>query len=93
MSEIGAFLSSEEHGPKALIAQAQMAEAAHVRGVFVSDHFHPWIDAQGQSPFVWSVVGGIAEAGFDKIYVNQIGPEQEGFFEFYEKELRPRLAA
>jgi hypothetical protein len=42
---------------------------------------------------VWSVVGGIAEAGFDKIYVNQIGPEQEGFFEFYEKELRPRLAA
>ena len=31
-----------------------------MRGVFVSDHFHPWIDAQGQSPFVWSVVGGIA---------------------------------
>jgi G6PDH family F420-dependent oxidoreductase len=59
MSEIGAFLSSEEHGPKSLIAQAQMAEAAHMRGVFVSDHFHPWIDAQGQSPFVWSVVGGI----------------------------------
>jgi G6PDH family F420-dependent oxidoreductase len=59
MSEIGAFLSSEEHGPKALIAQAQMAEAAGMRGVFVSDHFHPWIDAQGQSPFVWSVVGGI----------------------------------
>jgi alkanesulfonate monooxygenase SsuD/methylene tetrahydromethanopterin reductase-like flavin-dependent oxidoreductase (luciferase family) len=41
MSEIGAFLLSEEHGPKALIAQAQMAEAARMRGVFVSDHFHP----------------------------------------------------
>lgn len=34
-----------------------------------------------------------AEAGFDKIYVNQIGPEQEGFFDFYAKELAPRLAA
>ncbi len=31
-----------------------------------------------------------AEAGFDRIYVNQIGPEQEGFFDFYAKELRPR---
>ena len=26
----------------------------------ISDHFHPWIDEQGQSPFVWSVLGGIA---------------------------------
>lgn len=59
MSEIGAFLSSEEHDPRSLIAQAQMAEAAQMRGVFVSDHFHPWIDAQGQSPFVWSVIGAI----------------------------------
>lgn len=28
----------------------------------VSDHFHPWIDRQGHSPFVWSVLGGIAQA-------------------------------
>jgi G6PDH family F420-dependent oxidoreductase len=60
VSEIGAFLSSEEHGPRALLEQAKMAEAAGMRGVFVSDHFHPWLDAQGQSPFVWSVIGGIA---------------------------------
>jgi len=26
----------------------------------VSDHFHPWIDEQGQSPFVWSVLGALA---------------------------------
>lgn len=25
-------------------------------------HFHPWIDRQGQSPFVWSVLGAIAQA-------------------------------
>lgn len=59
MAEIGAFLSSEEHGPRSLLRQAQMAEAAQMRGVFISDHFHPWIDSQGQSPFVWSVVGAI----------------------------------
>ncbi|HWD54098.1 MAG TPA: TIGR03557 family F420-dependent LLM class oxidoreductase [Acidimicrobiales bacterium] len=59
MAEIGAFLSSEEHGPRSLLAQAQMAEAAEMRGAFISDHFHPWIDSQGHSPFVWSVVGAI----------------------------------
>lgn len=33
------------------------------------------------------------EAGFDEVYINQIGPDQEGFFHFYERELRPRLDA
>ena len=28
----------------------------------LSDHFHPWTDRQGQSPFAWSVLGGIAQA-------------------------------
>ncbi len=60
MPEIGAFLSSEEHGPQALLEQAKMAEEVDMRGVFISDHFHPWLDVQGQSPFVWSVIGGIA---------------------------------
>jgi len=56
----GCFLSSEENGPRALVEQAQMAERAGLETVSVSDHFHPWIDAQGESPFVWSVIGGIA---------------------------------
>jgi G6PDH family F420-dependent oxidoreductase len=60
MAEIGLFLSSEEHGPRELVAQAQQGEAAGFRSVFVSDHFHPWIDQQGESPFVWSVIGAIA---------------------------------
>jgi G6PDH family F420-dependent oxidoreductase len=62
MPEIGAFLSSEEHDARALLLQAQMAEAAHMRSVFISDHFHPWIDAQGESPFVWAVIGAISAA-------------------------------
>jgi G6PDH family F420-dependent oxidoreductase len=33
------------------------------------------------------------DAGFDEVYINQIGPDQEGFFRFYETELRHRLGA
>lgn len=60
MAEIGLFLSSEEHGPTALVTQARQAEEAGLRSVFISDHFHPWLERQGESPFVWSVIGGIA---------------------------------
>lgn len=62
MAEIGIFLSSEEHGPRALLEQARMAEEAGFGAVFISDHYHPWVDRQGESPFVWSVIGGIAAA-------------------------------
>ncbi|MBV9951506.1 MAG: TIGR03557 family F420-dependent LLM class oxidoreductase [Acidimicrobiia bacterium] len=59
MTTFGYFLSSEEHGPKALVHQAQLAESAGFSSVFISDHFHPWLDEQGESPFVWSVIGAI----------------------------------
>jgi G6PDH family F420-dependent oxidoreductase len=60
MPEIGLFLASEEHGPNELLAQAQMAESAGFGSIVLSDHFHPWTDRQGESSFVWSVIGGIA---------------------------------
>src|SRR5215203_1469659 len=60
MAEIGYFLSSEEHGPAALVEQARLASDAGIGSVWISDHFHPWLDEQGQSPFVWSVIGAIA---------------------------------
>ena len=31
------------------------------------------------------------EAGFDHVYFHQVGPDQDGFFRFWEQELRPRL--
>jgi coenzyme F420-dependent glucose-6-phosphate dehydrogenase len=62
MLEIGFKLSSEEHRPPDLIAQARRAEQCGFSFAMISDHFHPWIDAQGQSPFVWSVIGAIAQA-------------------------------
>jgi G6PDH family F420-dependent oxidoreductase len=60
--KIGYFLSSEEWGPRDLVAQAVKAQAAGFDRLWISDHYHPWNDEQGHSPFVWSVIGAIAEA-------------------------------
>ncbi|MFP3854340.1 MAG: LLM class flavin-dependent oxidoreductase, partial [Anaerolineales bacterium] len=60
--KIGYALSSEEHSPRALVANARRAEQAGFEFALISDHFHPWIDKQGHSPFVWGVLGAIAQA-------------------------------
>jgi G6PDH family F420-dependent oxidoreductase len=62
MATIGIFLSSEEQSAKRLVDIAVKAEDAGFRDLWISDHFHPWIDAQGESPFVWSTIGAIAAA-------------------------------
>ena len=31
------------------------------------------------------------DAGYDEVYVQQIGPEQKGFFRFYAEEILPQL--
>src|SRR6187402_3836467 len=58
----GYFLSSEEHDPSALVAQAQAAADAGFEALWISDHYHPWNDEQGQSPFVWGVIGALSQA-------------------------------
>lgn len=58
--ELGYWLSSEEHTPAALVAHARAAEEAGFRIAMISDHFAPWIPRQGNSGFVWSVLGAIA---------------------------------
>jgi coenzyme F420-dependent glucose-6-phosphate dehydrogenase len=60
--ELGFALSSEDHPPNELVRQAVLAERAGFTFCLISDHYHPWSDAQGQSPFVWSTLGGIAQA-------------------------------
>lgn len=122
MATFGCFLSSEEHGPKEPVRQARLAERAGFEAPWISDHFHPWPDMQGDSPFVRSVIGAPAEAtslpimtavtcppvrvrpaitaqaigeyldaGCTEVYVNQIGEEQDAFFDFYAKEVLPQV--
>ena len=62
MVELGYALSSEEHGPRELVRYARRAEQAGFSFLSISDHFHPWVDNQGHSPFVWAVIGGVATA-------------------------------
>lgn len=62
MPEYGYFLATEEFRPADLVEQARMAEQAGFQSLWISDHYHPWNDAQGQSPFVWSVIGALSEA-------------------------------
>ena len=61
MPRYGYFLSSEEHPPQELVRQARLAEEAGFEALWISDHFHPWLDEQGQSGHVWSVIGAISQ--------------------------------
>jgi G6PDH family F420-dependent oxidoreductase len=61
MITLGYKLSSEEQSAPDLVRYAQMAQDTGFAFALISDHFHPWIDRQGQSPFVWSVLGAIAQ--------------------------------
>jgi coenzyme F420-dependent glucose-6-phosphate dehydrogenase len=62
MTEFGYALSSEEHTPNDLVGNARRAEEVGFSFALISDHYHPWVDEQGHSAFVWSVIGGIAHA-------------------------------
>jgi len=58
--ELGYTLACEEHGPRELVAYARRAEETGFAFAMASDHYHPWTDRQGHSPYVWSVIGGVA---------------------------------
>jgi coenzyme F420-dependent glucose-6-phosphate dehydrogenase len=60
MAEFGYALSGEEHTPNDLVWNARRAEEVGFTFAMISDHYHPWIDQQGHSAFVWNVIGGIA---------------------------------
>jgi G6PDH family F420-dependent oxidoreductase len=60
VAEVGIFFSCEERSAREIADGAARAEEAGFRSAWISEHFHPWNDAQGQSPFVWSVLGAVA---------------------------------
>lgn len=60
--QFGFTLSSEEHDPRRLVEHARTAEDAGFDFLSISDHYHPWTSTQGHSPFVWAVLGAVAQA-------------------------------
>ncbi len=62
MPSLGYFLSCEEYSPAEIIEQARLAEEAGFDWLWISDHFHPWTSAQGESAFIWSMIGALSQA-------------------------------
>jgi G6PDH family F420-dependent oxidoreductase len=61
MTEFGYAILSEEHEPDDMVEYVAEAEQQSLDFAMVSDHFHPWVTAQGESPFVWGVLGAMAQ--------------------------------
>src|SRR5438045_3519649 len=62
MTLIGYTMMCEQAGPKQLVRDVALAEEAGFDFAVISDHYSPWLDSQGHSPYAWSVLGAAAQA-------------------------------
>jgi len=62
MTRFGYTLMTEQSGPKDLVRHAVAAERAGFDFEVSSDHYFPWLEAQGHAPYAWSVLGAVAHA-------------------------------
>ncbi|HEY3941168.1 MAG TPA: TIGR03557 family F420-dependent LLM class oxidoreductase [Acidimicrobiales bacterium] len=62
MTAIGYTMMCEQAGPKELVRDVRLAEDAGFEFAVISDHYFPWVDAMGHSPYAWSVLGAAAQA-------------------------------
>jgi alkanesulfonate monooxygenase SsuD/methylene tetrahydromethanopterin reductase-like flavin-dependent oxidoreductase (luciferase family) len=60
--QIGYTLMGEQRSPKDLVRNAQLAEQAGFDFLVASDHYFPWLEVQGHSPYTWAVLGAVAQA-------------------------------
>src|ERR1700722_14376970 len=61
MTKFGYTLMCEQSGPKKLVADAKTAEEVGFDFAVISDHYFPWLDSMGHSPYAWSVLGAVAQ--------------------------------
>ena len=59
MTLIGYTMMCEQAGPKQLVRDVVLAEQAGFDFAVISDHYFPWLEAQGHSPYAWSVLGRV----------------------------------
>src|SRR5437588_3529703 len=62
MTQHGYTMMTEQAGPKQLVGDLVKAEEAGFDFSVISDHYFPWLDSQGHSPYAWSVLGAAAQA-------------------------------
>src|SRR5437764_13892999 len=62
MGNIGYAVMCEQFAPSDLIEYSKAAEDNGFTALMVSDHFHPWVPSQGQSPFAWALMGALGMA-------------------------------
>jgi G6PDH family F420-dependent oxidoreductase len=62
MTRFGYTLMTEQSGPKDLVDYAVRAEEVGFDLEVMSDHYFPWLSAQGHAPYAWAVLGAVAHA-------------------------------
>lgn len=62
MGIFGYAAMAEQFSGTEIIEYSKTAEDNGWTGLMVSDHYHPWVPSQGQSPFVWSLLGALGVA-------------------------------
>jgi G6PDH family F420-dependent oxidoreductase len=61
MTSFGYTLMTEQSGPKDLVRFARRAEEVGFDFEVSSDHYFPWLSAQGHAPYAWTVLGAVAQ--------------------------------
>lgn len=62
MAQFGYTMMTEQAGPRELVEHVVCAERAGFDFSVTSDHYFPWLESQGHSPYAWSVLGAAAQA-------------------------------
>lgn len=60
MVQIGYTMMCEQRAPQDLVTDVVLAEQAGFDFAVISDHYHPWLEAQGHGGYAWSVLGAAA---------------------------------
>src|SRR3954468_191564 len=61
MTSYGYTLMTEQSGPRELVVHAAGGERAGFDFEVISDHYFPWLDEMGHSPYAWSVLGAVTQ--------------------------------
>jgi G6PDH family F420-dependent oxidoreductase len=62
MTSFGYTMMCEQSRADRLVTDVRLAEQAGFDFSVISDHYQPWLQEQGHSPYAWAVLGAAAQA-------------------------------